>query len=139
MAISYVLEQKDQNDVYQPIAFGGRKLSKSDAKLSSYDGETLAGYHAFVSLSRYLRAASLTGLPNVWRKNNRPIEYAQKRKDIYGRLARIIMFLGWKVAQLDIGCANCHKRKFFKALPFLQYELHRRRSYAIRLVLSNHF
>ena len=79
--------------MYQPIAFGGRKLSKSDAKLSSYDGETLAGYHAFVSLSRYLRAASLTGLPNVWRTDHRAIEYAYKRKDIYGRLARIIMFL----------------------------------------------
>ena len=93
VAISYTLEQKDTNGIYQPIAFGGRKLSKSDAKLCSYDGEILAGYHAFVSLSRYLRAASLTGKPTIWRTDNRAIEYAHKRKDIYGRLARILMFL----------------------------------------------
>ena len=42
-----------------------------------------------------------------------------------------------KVAQLDIWCAI--EWNYFKASPFLKYELHRRRSYAIRLVLINHF
>ena len=93
VAVSYTLEQQDENGIFQPIAFGGRKLSKSDAKLSSYDGELLAGYFAFMSLSRYLRAASVTGKENVWRTDNRAIEYAHKRKDIYGRTARILMFL----------------------------------------------
>ena len=93
VAISYVLEQADENGQIHPICFGGRKLSKSDAKLSSYDGELLAGYHAFASLTRYLRCASITGKPNVWRTDNRAIEYAHSRKDIYGRLARILMFL----------------------------------------------
>ena len=53
----------------------------------------MAGYHAFVSLSCYLQAASLTGNPNIWRTDNRGIEYAHKQKDVYGRLAHILMFL----------------------------------------------
>ena len=93
VAVSYVLEQKDNNEIYQPIAFGGRKLSKTDSNLSSYDGEILAGYHAFVALERYLRCASLTGVPNTWRTDNSALTYAHSRKEIYGRLARIIMFL----------------------------------------------
>ena len=93
VAVSYVLEQKDNNDIYQPIAFGGRKLSKGDCKLCSYDGELLAGYYAFVSLERYLRCASLTGKANVWRTDNAALEYAHKRKDIYGRIARILLYL----------------------------------------------
>ena len=93
IGVGYVLEQADESGVYHPIAFGGRKLSKSDAKLSSYDGEMLAGWYAFSSCERYLRAASLTGVPNLWRTDNRAVEYARSRKDIYGRLARIVMYL----------------------------------------------
>ena len=39
VTVSFVLEQFDENRIYQPICFGGKKLSKSDSKLSSYDGE----------------------------------------------------------------------------------------------------
>ena len=93
IGVGYVLEQADEAGVYHPIAFGGRKLSKSDANLSSYDGEMLAGWYAFSSCERYLRAASLTGVPNMWRTDNRAVEYAQSRKNICGRLACQILFL----------------------------------------------
>ena len=92
-AISYVLEQEDESELWQPIAFGGKKMSKSESNYSSYDGEIVAGYYAFNNLSKYLRNASLTGTPNIWQTDNRALEYARSRREIYGRLARILMYL----------------------------------------------
>ena len=54
VAVSYVLEQMDGSGIWQPISLGGRKLSKADSTLSSYEGELVAGYVAFRALEKYL-------------------------------------------------------------------------------------
>ena len=92
-AVSFVMEQTDDNGVFRPIVFGGKKLSKSESNYSSYMGELVSGYYCFQSLKKYLLNASLTGVPNTWRTDNRAVEYAQTRKDLYGRVGRIILFL----------------------------------------------
>ena len=92
-AISFVMEQPDENGVFKPIVYGGKKLSKSESNYSSYMGELVAGYYCFQSLRKYLLCASVTGIPNTWRTDNRAVEYAQTRKDLYGRVGRIILFL----------------------------------------------